>query len=403
MKIELVDLKRQYETIKDELTEAVNRVILSTDFILGKELELFEEEFATYCGTKFAVGVDTGTSALELALRTVGIGIDDEVIVPAFTFYATAVAVCYLGAKPVFVDVEENTGNIDVNKLESCIKKHSKVKAIIPVHLFGQAADMSAIMNIAKQYNLIVVEDAAQAHGAEYKFKITNAASAKTEEVTRGLEPQFSILNSQFFIKRVGSMGALGCFSFYPGKNLGAYGDAGMIVTDNSQYAQKLKMLRDCGRKEKYLHEIIGYNKRLDTLQAAILRVKLKKLDEWNEARRKNAKLYVELLKDIKGVKPLQVKSFAEPVYHMFVIRVEKRDELRKYLTEKEIATGIHYPLPLHLQPAFGFLGYNRGDFTVAEKLSTEVISLPMFPELIEQEIQIVVEEIKKFLQYRKL
>ncbi|MDI6641220.1 MAG: DegT/DnrJ/EryC1/StrS family aminotransferase [Elusimicrobiota bacterium] len=379
MKIELVDLKRQYETIKGELTEAINRVILSANFILGKELELFEQEFAAYCGTKFAIGVDTGTSALELALRAVGVNSGDEVIVPTFTFCATAASVCYLGAKPVFVDVEEDTGNIDVTKLDACLKKHTKVKAIIPVHLFGQAADMSAILSISKQYNLIVIEDAAQAHGANYKLQISNEIPLKD--------------------KRVGSIGALGCFSFYPGKNLGAYGDAGMIVTNNSQYAEKLRMLRDCGRKEKYLHEIIGYNKRLDTLQAAILRVKLKKLNQWNEVRRKNAKLYIELLKEIDGVKPLQVKNFAEHVYHMFVIRVEKRDDLRKYLAEKGIATGIHYPLPLHLQPAFGFLGYKRGDFTVAEKLSTEVISLPMFPELTETEIQIVVKEISNFIK----
>lgn len=378
MEISLVDLKKQYKTIKSDIDKAIKRVITSSDFILGKELELFEKEFAHYCGTKFALGVDSGTSALELALRALEIKEDDKVIVPVFTFYATASAVCYLGAKPVFIDVEEETGNIDVNKVENFLNQlsianhKSQIKVIIPVHLWGQPVDMDAILKLAKKYNLNVIEDAAQAHGAVYKSQ------------------------------KVGSIGNIGCFSFYPAKNLGCYGDGGMITTNNSELVEKIKLLRDCGRTEKYIHRTIGYNKRLDTLQAAILRVKLKKLDRWNQARRKNAEIYNELQKDIEEVNLFKIKDFAEPVYHMYVIRAKKRDELRKYLAEKGIATGIHYPLPLHLQPAFEFLGYKKGDFPVAEKLANEVLSLPMFPELTEKEIKFVVREIKNFYSQKK-
>jgi len=392
MKIELVDLKKQYETIKDEVKEVMERVIAKSDFILGKELDLFEQEFANYCGTKFALGVDSGTGALELSLRALEIKEGGEVIVPVFTFYATASTVCYLGAKPVFIDVEEDTGNIDANKVEEFLRAKSKeqrakIKGIIPVHLFGQPADMNAILEIAKKYNLKVIEDAAQAHGADYKLQITNY---------------------KLQIKKVGSIGEVGCFSFYPAKNLGCYGDGGAIVTNSSDLTEKIRLLRDYGRTEKYTHQIIGYNKRLDTLQAAILRVKLRKLDQWNEARRKNAQIYNELLKDINEIKPLKIKDFAEPVYHMYVVLVKKRgesrrislrDELRKYLSEKGISTGIHYPIPLHLQPAFEFLGYKKGDFPVAEKLAEEVLSLPMFPELTKDEIYYVCDIIKEFFK----
>jgi len=392
MNIPLIDLKKQYKTIKKEINNAIKGVILKSDFILGKELELFEQEFASYCGTKYALGVDSGTGALELALRALGIKEGDEVIVPVFTFYATAATVLYVGAKPVFIDVEEDTGNIDVNKLEDSLKKFQipnskfQIKVIIPVHLFGQSCDMDKILEVAKKYNLKVIEDAAQAHGAEHKFKVQSfryggAASGMTK----------------FKVQGVGSIGDIGCFSFYPAKNLGAYGDGGIITTNNPELAERIKLLRDYGRTEKYTHQIIGYNKRLDTLQAAILRVKLKRLNQWNQARRKNAEIYNKLLKNIDEVKLLKIKDFAEPVYHMYVVRVKKRDELRKYLAEKGIATGIHYPLPLHLQPAFEFLGYKKGDFPIAEKLADTVLSLPLFPELEKEEIEYIAKEIENF------
>jgi len=392
MNIPLIDLKKQYKTIKKEINNAIKGVILKSDFILGKELELFEQEFASYCGTKYALGVDSGTGALELALRALGIKESDEAIVPVFTFYATAATVLYVGAKPVFIDVEEDTGNIDVNKLEDSLKKFQipnskfQIKVIIPVHLFGQSCDMDKILEVAKKYNLKVIEDAAQAHGAEHKFKVQSfryggAASGMTK----------------FKVQGVGSIGDIGCFSFYPAKNLGAYGDGGIITTNNPELAERIKLLRDYGRTEKYTHQIIGYNKRLDTLQAAILRVKLKRLNQWNQARRKNAEIYNKLLKNIDEVKLLKIKDFAEPVYHMYVVRVKKRDELRKYLAEKGIATGIHYPLPLHLQPAFEFLGYKKGDFPIAEKLADTVLSLPLFPELEKEEIEYIAKEIENF------
>jgi dTDP-4-amino-4,6-dideoxygalactose transaminase len=378
MKIPLVDLKRQYETIKDEIDNAIKNAILRSDFIFGKDLELFEKEFADYCGTKYAIGVDSGTGALELSLLALGIGPGDEVILPTFTFYSTASSVCYTGAKPVFVDVEETTGNIDINKLKEFIsnyKNKSKIKVIIPVHIFGQTVNMDEILDIAQKYNLKVIEDACQSHGAIYKFESQN---------------------SKFKIAKAGSMGNIGCFSFYPAKNLGAYGDGGIIVTNDPEIDKKVRLLRDYGRTGKYIHSSIGYNKRLDTLQAAILRVKLKKLDYWNQLRRNNAKIYTELLKDSE-IKPLEIKTYSEPIYHMFVVKVKDRDKLFEYLNNEGIGTGIHYPIPLHLQPAFKFLKYSKGDLPVSEKLSEEVISLPMYPELSRDEIEIVVNKILKF------
>ncbi len=369
--IELVNLRKEYETIKEELKQAMEGVFIRCDFIFGKDLSLFEEEFAKYCGTKFALGVDSGTGALELALRAIELKQEDEVIVPVFTFYATASSVCYLGAKPVFVDVEEKTGNIDVNKVEDILKKKKKIKTIIPVHLFGQPADMKSILELAKKYNLKVIEDAAQSHGARFKLNDGN-------------------------YYRTGSIGICGCFSFYPAKNLGCYGDGGIITTTQQEIASKIKLMRDYGRTGKYEHASIGYNKRLDTLQAAILRVKLKYLDKRNKKRREIAKKYIELLKGLP-IQPLEVKKDVEPVYHMFVVRAKNRDELREHLAKKEISTGIHYPIPLHLQKSFSFLGYKKGDFPISEKLANEVISLPMYPEMTEEEINYVCEEISEF------
>jgi len=368
-KIPLIDLQRQYNELKEEIDLATARVLERGDFILGEEVELFEQEFAKFCGTKYAISVSSGTAALELSLRALNITERDEVIVPTFTYYSTAAAVCYVGAVPVFVDVEEETGNIDVEKIEKSITE--KTKAVIPVHLYGQPANMEKIIEIAKKYNLYIIEDAAQAHGAVYSYKGDT--------------------------KKAGSMGVVGCFSFYPSKNLGAYGDGGIVVTDDYSIAERIRLLRDYGRREKYTHELLGYNMRLDTLQAAILRVKLKRLDIWNDRRRKLANLYDELLKNLP-ITPMKIKrEYCASVYHLYVIRVKERDRLHKYLYEEGIFTGIHYPLPLHLQPCFKFLGHTEGDFAVSEQLSKEVLSLPMFPELTEGEVEYIYEKIKNF------
>lgn len=367
--IQLVDLKKQYETIQGDVNKAIQNVISKTDFIMGEDLKKFEEEFAKFCNTKYAIGVDSGTGALELALHSIGIGQGDEVIVPAFTFYATASAVCSVGARPIFVDVEDDTGNMDPQKIEKAITP--KTKAIIPVHLFGQMVNMGEIMEIAKKRKLHLIEDACQAHGA--KFKDKNGES-----------------------KIAGSIGELGCFSFYPGKNLGAYGDGGAIVTNDSKYADKIKLLRDYGRTGKYEHSILGFNRRLDTLQAAILRVKLVKLNQWNQARRKNGELYDKLLNEI-GVRTFKIRPYAEPVRHVYAIRVSNRDGLATFLKENGVATGVHYPIPLHLQKAFEYLGYKKGALPVAEKMAEEILSLPIFPELEESEIKNIVTLIKKF------
>ncbi|MBI2119329.1 MAG: DegT/DnrJ/EryC1/StrS family aminotransferase [Elusimicrobia bacterium] len=367
--IPLVDLNRQYKTIKKQVKSAVQNVIDQTDFILGKEVSAFEEEFAKFCQVKYAVGVDSGTGALELAMHALGIKPGDEIIVPVFTFYATASSVASLGAKPVFLDVEDDTGNMDTAKLEQAIT--SKTRAIIPVHLFGQPVNMPEILKIAKQHNLPIIEDACQAHGAEIE-----------------------IIPGEW--KRAGSIGLMGCFSFYPGKNLGAYGDGGMVVTNEDSLAQKLKLLRDYGRTGKYQHDLLGFNRRLDTIQAAILRVKLKKLGHWNECRRKNGNFYNKLLSQI-GVQTFKTSPFVKEVRHVYAIRAKKRDELAQFLKENGIATGVHYPIPLHLQKAFEYLNYKEGDFPVAEKIAKEILSLPIFPELKNSEIKKIVECIAKF------
>lgn len=364
MNVPFVDLKAQYQLIEKEVNKQILRILNDVDFILGKDVGLFEKDFASYCGTKFAVGVDSGISALELSLRAYGIGEGDEVITAANTFIATASAISFVGAKLVLVDVDPKTYNIDVPVIEDVIG--DRTKAIIPVHLYGQPADMDTIIKIAKKRRLIVMEDACQAHGALYKGTT------------------------------VGSIGDVGCFSFYPTKNLGAYGDGGAITTNNTEIAGKLRMLRNYGQKEKYHHKFLAYNRRLDTLQAAILRTKLDKLDEWNEARRRNAQLYNELLKDSNVVTPIK-SDFAKHVYHLYVIRVKNRDRLQAYLQSKGISTGIHYPIPIHLQEAYQSLEYKRGDFPVTEKYANEILSLPMFPELTFEQIKYVVQEIKNF------
>ena len=362
--IPFVDLKAQYNSIKDEIDEVIQRVLDTTSFIMGEELIKFEEEFASFCNVKYTIGVANGSDALILALIACGIGEGDEVITAPHTFIATTEAITYVGGKAIFVDIDPKTYTIDVSKIEE--KINLKTKAIIPVHLYGQSADLDPIVELAKKYSLKIIEDAAQAHGARYKDK------------------------------KVGSIGDVGCFSFYPGKNLGAYGDAGMVTTNNEEIAKKLKLLRNHGRiTKKYEHEIEGYSSRLDNLQAAILRVKLKYLNKWNEIRRKNAKKYNELLSNINGVITPYEADYAKHVYHLYVIRTENRDKLREGLKSKGIATGIHYPIPLHLQVAYNYLGYKRGDFPVTEDCSQKILSLPMFAELSDEQILKIVETIK--------
>ena len=365
--IPLVDLKAQYNSIKTEIDNAIQGVLDTTSFIMGEELERFEEEFALFCNTKYAIGVANGSDALILALKACGIGEADEIITVPHTFIATTEAITHVGGKIVFIDINPKTYTIDVSKIEEKIS--NKTRAIIPVHLYGQPADMDPIIKLAKEYNLKIIEDAAQAHGAEYQGK------------------------------KVGSIGDVACFSFYPGKNLGAYGDAGMTTTNNEEISKKLKLLRNHGRiTKKYEHEIEGHSSRLDNLQAAILRVKLKYLNNWNDSRRDNAKKYNELLNNTAGIITPYEADYAKHVYHLYVIRTEKgRDKLRKILKSKGIATGIHYPIPLHLQPAYSYLGYKKGDFPVTEEASQEILSLPMYAELTYEQIDEIVKLIKSY------
>jgi len=365
MNIPQVDLKAQYKLIKKEINVAILKVLNSTTFILGENVKKFEEEFAKFCNVKYAVGVGNGTDALYLALRACGISRGDEVITQPNTFIATVEAITLNGAKPVFVDINPQTYNIDANKIKKVITK--KTKAIIPVHLYGQPVDMDHILKIAKKYRLKVIEDAAQAHGAEYKGK------------------------------KVGSLGDVACFSFFPAKNLGAYGDGGIIVTNNEKIAKKIIMLRNHGRVEKYKHLMEGVNSRLDELQAAILRVKLRYLDKWNKARRQRAKIYDEVFKHLEEVGTPFVPFWATPVFYVYTIRVKEREKLREYLKKKGISTGIYYPIPLHLQPAYKYLNYKKGDFPEAEKAAKEILSLPMYPELSRKEQNFIIQKIKTF------
>lgn len=369
--IPLVDLKRQHQALKKEILQTLEKALENSQFILGKEVEKFEDEFAKFCGCKYAIGVNSGTDALTLSLKALNIKEGDEVITVPNTFVATVDAITRNGAKPVFVDVDERSFLLDISQLEKAITP--KTKAIIPVHLYGQPCNMDEILEIAEKYNLYVIEDACQAHGAEYKGK------------------------------RVGGFSILSCFSFYPAKNLGALGDGGIIVTNNEELVEKLKMLRNYGQKEKYFHEFTGFNSRLDEIQAAILRIKLKYLEKWIEQRRKNAKLYNEELEGTEKIlTPIELPE-RKHVYHLYVIRVldRKRDMLREFLVNNKIYPGIHYPIPIHLTNAYRYLGYEKGSFPVTEKLSNEILSLPMFPELREEEIVYICEKIKEFVKNR--
>lgn len=363
IKVPFVDLKIQYEYLKREVYSAIDNVFESSQFILGPEVEAFEKEFANYCNVEFAIGVNSGTSAIHLALLAAGIKPNDEVITVPFTFVATIAAILYVGAKPIFVDIEKESFNLDVKNIEKVIT--NKTKAIIPVHLYGQPVEMDSTIDLAKKYKLIVIEDAAQAHGAEYKGR------------------------------KVGSLGDLGCFSFYPGKNLGAYGEGGIVTTNNNEYSKTIKMLRDWGQEKKYNHVLKGYNYRMEGIQGAILRVKLRYLEKWIEARRNNAKLYNELLSGCNLETPKEM-IYARHVYHIYAIRTKKRDILQKYLLENNIQTGIHYPIPVHLQKAYSELGYKIKDFPISEKTANEVLSLPMFPELTKFQIEYVASTLKE-------
>jgi dTDP-4-amino-4,6-dideoxygalactose transaminase len=363
-KINFVDLKAQYITIQDEVQEAINRVLDSCQFILGNEVAAFEEEFAVYCGTNHCVAVNSGTSALHLALLAAGIGPGDQVITVPNTFVATIAAIQYTGATPVLVDIDPTSYGIDVTQIEGAITKSTK--AIMPVHLFGQMVEMDRIMEIASSHGLKVIEDAAQAHGSEYKNK------------------------------RAGSIGDLGCFSFYPGKNLGAYGEGGAVVTNDPELAHKVRILRDWGAEKKYHHEFPGYNYRMDGFQGAILRVKLKYLEEWTESRRAHAKKYDHLLTDT-NVKLPEELPYNRHVYHVYAIRVENRDGLQEFLGGRNIYTGIHYPIPVHMQSAYASLGYKEGEFPITEVIAGELLSLPMYAEMPLTHIHQVVENIVEY------
>jgi dTDP-4-amino-4,6-dideoxygalactose transaminase len=362
--IKIVDFKREFEEISEDVRNAIDRVLKSGWFILGEETEEFEKEFSTYIGAKHGVAVNSGSDALYLALKALGVSKTDEVITVSHTFISTVDAIARNHAQPVFVDIDPETYCIDTSQIECRIT--SRTKVILPVHLYGHPAEMDAIMPIAVRHGLVVVEDASQAHGAEYKGK------------------------------KVGSIGNLGCFSFYPSKNLGAYGDAGMIVISNKELAEKLRMLRNYGQSQKYHYDFVGLNSRLDEIQAAILRVKLKHLDKWNERRRGIARLYNDLLADSGIARPVE-KDYAKHVYHQYVIRSRERNILQQHLKENEIQTLIHYPVPVHKQKAY-VNSYSNRCLPVTERICGEILSLPMHPWLTRDEISTIVKVIKKCL-----
>ena len=380
LEVPFVDLRAQYQALRVELDEAIRAVMERSDFALGKDVAAFEEEFASFSGTEHAVGVDSGLSALELSLRAFGIGAGDEVIVPANSFIATAAAVTFAGAEPVLVDVDDGSYNIDVDKIEEAITP--RTRAIIPVHLYGQPAEMDGIMELAERYGLVVVEDACQAHGARYNGR------------------------------RAGALGHAAAFSFYPTKNLGAAGDGGMVTTNDGKVAETIRALRNVGQKEKYYHELPPFNHRLDTLQAAILRVKLRSLDAWTEARRNCATVYDEAIGRAvtDGSLPDGViapatrlegtQADSTHVYHLYVVRLPDgtRDAVKNFLGERGIGTAIHYPVPIHKQPFYANNGFSRASFPVTERLAGEILSLPMFPEMTAEQAEYVVDQMGEAL-----
>ena len=365
MSIPLVDLKAQYQSIQPEIDEAIQRIIANTSFVMGKEVADFEAAFADFCGVEHAVGVSSGTGALFLALLGYDIGPGDEVITTPFTFFATGEAISQVGARPVFVDIDPVTYNIDPALIEAAITPYTK--AVMPVHLYGQPADMDAINDIAQRHDLVVIEDAAQAHGSLYKGK------------------------------RAGNLGDSACFSFYPSKNLGCYGDGGAVVTNDEKLADRVRKLRDHGRVTKYEHDELGYGHRIDALQTAILGAKLPHLDDWNEGRRLRAATYDELLADTSLITPQHLPE-TTPVYHCYTVRTPNRDAVVKSLQTAGIGVGVHYPIPLHLQPAYRFLELGEGSYPVTEQMSAEVMSLPIYAELTEAQQDEVVAAVKEAL-----
>jgi len=371
MQVPLLDLRAQYERVGKEVSRAVEKVLQSGHYILGPNVQALEKEIAAYCGVGYAVGVASGTDALRLSLISIGIGPGDEVIVPPFTFIATTEVVAQLGARPVFIDIEEKTFNIDAERIEQVITE--RTKAVIPVHLYGHAAHMGKIISLAKKYNLKVIEDAAQALGAECIF---SGGSSK-----------------------VGSLGDAGCLSFFPTKVLGGCGDGGMVLTNNKKIAEKIRILRAHGLEANYSYHLSGYNSRLDELQAAILRVKLRYLDGWIDVRRQEASLYNELFnRSCSLIETPQEAPYARHSYGVYTIRSPRRDRLKEYLATRGIGTKVYYPLPLHLQEIHKSLGYKKGDFPVAEKTCREVLSLPIYPELAEDKVELVAREISNFV-----
>lgn len=369
MKVPFVDLKPQFREVEHEILPMVKEAMEDAAFIGGPQVTGFEVEFGAFCDSKYCVGVNSGTDALRFALVAAGVGSGDEVITVPHTFIATTEAISQVGAKPVFVDIDLQTYNMDVSKIAGAITP--RTRAIVPVHIYGQPADMDPILGIAHKNNLVVIEDACQAHGALYNGK------------------------------RAGSMGLIGCFSFYPGKNLGAYGEAGAVVTQSEEVAEKIRMIRDHGQARKYYHDMEGYNGRLDAIQAGVLRIKLRRLEAWNQARRRNAGHYNELLSRIQGVTVPVESDGCRHVYHLYVILVDDRNALQKCLADKGVGTGLHYPVPLHLQKAYANQGHKEGDFPVTESAAGRVLSLPMFPELAKEQIEYVADCIRQFMEKR--
>lgn len=364
MNVPFVNFKDQYQAVKDEVRNGIENILEKGNFILGDEVKDFENNFAVYCDSTYGVGVNSGTDALHFALSALGVKPGDEVILPTHTFIATALCITYTGATPIFADIEEDTYNLDPAAFEKAITE--KTKAVIPVHIYGQSADMDEINAIAKKHSIKVVEDAAQAHGAFYKDQ------------------------------RVGSLGDAACFSFYPTKNLGAFGDAGMVVTSSGDVHENLMMLRDYGRQGRYEHKIKGHNSRLDTIQAVGLGAKLKRLDEWNKMRQQAAEWYSQELGNVDGVILPKVKEDRTCVHHLYVVRVQNRDDVLKKMKEKGVGVLIHYPIPVHLQEAYKDAGFKKGDFPVAEKITDEILSLPMFPHITREQVEYVVKCLKE-------
>ncbi len=364
MSIPLVDLKKQYAPLKDEILQGIGRVFDSMQLFLGENVQGLEREFAQFCGAAYGIGVSDGTASLQIILRAMNIGPGDEVITPSHTFIATAEAIMLVGAKPVFVDIDPDTLLMDVSQVEAKITPQTK--AIMPVHLYGQAVEMDALLEIASRHGLRVIEDACQAHGAEYKGK------------------------------RTGSLGDAAGFSFYFSKNLGAYGEGGFITTNDAELARTIRMIRDHGSGSRYHHDLLGFNGRLDEIQAVVLRAKLPHLAAWNEKRREHARLYNELLQGTPAVPPTELPANCH-VYHLYVIRVPRRDELQAWLKEQGVFSGIHYPIPIHLQKSMVELGYKEGDLPVTESVVSQILSLPMYAELSDEDIRFVADKIKEF------